>query len=179
MFGIIPWLHKHILLSFFYSNDALHINELSHIYFREWFVAHVCLVIIVPRSGSYEIAWVSSHCVWVFFYLVIFFLFCPLPLNFNWLNIFHLIFRICSYYKTKILYLFFFVLARVDWCAILIAHQLLWQNMEAPVSVFQESPLAGEPRQRLFHIHSVNRYQLRIKYLYPSMLLWQIHGCNL
>ena len=27
------------------------------------------------------------------------------------------------------------------WCAILIAHQLLWQNMEAPVSIFQESPL--------------------------------------
>ena len=24
------------------------------------------------------------------------------------------------------------------WCAILIAHQLLWQNMEAPVSIFQE-----------------------------------------
>ena len=49
------------------------------------------------------------------------------------------------------------------WCAILIAHQLLWQNMEAPVSIFQESPLAGEPRERLFHIHSVNRYQLRTK----------------
>ena len=57
------------------------------------------------------------------------------------------------------------------WCAILIAHQLLWQNMEAPVSIFQESPLAGEPRERLFHIHSVNRYQLRTNYLYPSMLL--------
>ena len=42
---------------------------------------------------------------------------------------------------------------------ILIAHQLLWQNIEAHVSNFQESPLAGEPRQRLFHIHSVNRYQ--------------------
>ena len=49
------------------------------------------------------------------------------------------------------------------WCAILIAHQLLWQNMEAPVSIFQESPLAGEPRERLFHIHSINRYQLRTK----------------
>ena len=44
------------------------------------------------------------------------------------------------------------------WCVILIAHQLLWQNMEAPVSIFQESPLAGEPRERLFHIHSVHRY---------------------
>ena len=52
---------------------------------------------------------------------------------------------------------------RAIWCAILIAHQLLWQNMEAPVSIFQESPLAGEPRERLFHIHSVNRYQLRTK----------------
>ena len=41
--------------------------------------------------------------------------------------------------------------------------KLLWQNMEAPVSIFQESPLAGEPRERLFHIHSVNRYQLRTK----------------
>ena len=50
--------------------------------------------------------------------------------------------------------------------------------MEAPVSIFQESPLAGEPRQRLFHIHSVNRYQLRTKYLHPSTLLWQINGCN-
>ena len=50
-----------------------------------------------------------------------------------------------------------------DWCAIFIAHQLLWQNMDAPVSIFQESPLAGEARQRLFHIHSVNRYQLRAK----------------
>ena len=47
-----------------------------------------------------------------------------------------------------------------DWCAILIAHQLLWQNMETPVSILQESPLAGEPRDRLFHIHSVHRYQL-------------------
>ena len=32
--------------------------------------------------------------------------------------------------------------------------------MEVPVSIFQESPLAGEPRERLFHIHSVHRYQL-------------------
>ena len=34
--------------------------------------------------------------------------------------------------------------------------------MEVPVSIFQESPLAGEPRERLFHIHSVHRYQLRL-----------------
>ena len=65
------------------------------------------------------------------------------------------------------------------WCAILIAHQLLWQNMEVPVSIFQESPLAGEPRERLFQIHSVHRYQLCAKYLYPSTLLWQINCCNL
>ena len=65
------------------------------------------------------------------------------------------------------------------WCAILIAHQLLWQNMEAPVSIFQGSPLAGEPRERLFHMHSVHRYQLCTKYLYPSTLFWQINGCNL
>ena len=51
----------------------------------------------------------------------------------------------------------------VCWCAILIALQLLWQNMEAPVSISQESPLAGGPRERLFHIHSANRYQLRTK----------------
>ena len=63
--------------------------------------------------------------------------------------------------------------------AILIAHQLLWQNMEAPVSIFQESPLAGEPRERLFHIHSVHRYQLCTKHLYPLTLLWQMNGCNL
>ena len=47
----------------------------------------------------------------------------------------------------------------------------LWQNMEVPVSIFQESPLAGEPREILFHIHSVHRYQLCAKYLYPSTLL--------
>ena len=64
------------------------------------------------------------------------------------------------------------------WCAILIAHQLLWQNMEAPVSIFQESPLAGEPRDILFHIHSIHRYQLCAKYLYPSTLLWQMNGWN-
>ena len=58
------------------------------------------------------------------------------------------------------------------WCAILIAHQLLWQNMEAPVFIFQESPLAGEHRERLFHIPSVHRYQLSTKYLYSSTSLW-------
>ena len=59
------------------------------------------------------------------------------------------------------------------WCAILIAHvhKFLWQNVEAPVSISQESPLAGEHRERLFHIHIVNRYQLCTKYLYPSTLL--------
>ena len=41
--------------------------------------------------------------------------------------------------------------------------------MEAPVSIFQESPLAGEPRERLFHIHSVNRYQLRTKYFFTCL----------
>ena len=41
--------------------------------------------------------------------------------------------------------------------------------MEAPVSIFQESPLAGEPRERLFHIHSVNRYQLRTKYFFTRL----------
>ena len=65
------------------------------------------------------------------------------------------------------------------WCAILITHQLLWQNMEAPVSIFQESPLAGEPREILFHIHSIHRYQLRAKYLYPSTLLWQMNVATL
>ena len=29
---------------------------------------------------------------------------------------------------------------------------------------FQESPLAGEPRERLFHIHRDHRYQLCAKY---------------
>ena len=36
---------------------------------------------------------------------------------------------------------------------------------------FQESQLAGEPPERLFHIHSVHRYQLCTKYLYASTLL--------
>ena len=56
------------------------------------------------------------------------------------------------------------------WCAILIAHQLLWQNMEGPVSIFQESPLVGKPRERLFHIHSIHRYLPCTKYFYPSTL---------
>ena len=64
------------------------------------------------------------------------------------------------------------------WCAILIAHQLLWQNMEAPVSIFQEPPLAGKSRERLFHIHSIHRCQLCVKYLHSSTLLWQMNGCN-
>ena len=51
--------------------------------------------------------------------------------------------------------------------------------MEVPVSIFRESPLAGEPRERLFHIHSVHRYQLCAKYIYPSTLLWQINCYNL
>ena len=39
-----------------------------------------------------------------------------------------------------------------------------WQNMETPVSILQESPLArGGPSERLFHIHSVHGYQLRTK----------------
>ena len=59
-----------------------------------------------------------------------------------------------------ICYLSSFLIQSSHWCAILIAHQLLWQNMEAPVSIFQESPLVGEPRERLFHIHSIHRYQL-------------------
>ena len=46
------------------------------------------------------------------------------------------------------------------------------------VHFFQESPLAGKPREILFHIHSIHRYQLCAKYLYPSTLLWQINGCN-
>ena len=41
--------------------------------------------------------------------------------------------------------------------------------MEAPVSIFQESPLAGEPRERLFHIHSANRYQLRTQYFFTRL----------
>ena len=51
--------------------------------------------------------------------------------------------------------------------------------MGAPVSIFQESPLAGEPRERLFRIHSVHRYQLYTNYHYPSTLLWQINSCKL
>ena len=38
------------------------------------------------------------------------------------------------------------------------------------LSYLQDSPLAGEPRERLFHIHIVHRYQLCKKYLYPSTL---------
>ena len=66
-----------------------------------------------------------------------------------------------------------------DWCAILIAHQIVMAKHGGSCVLFQESPLAGEPRERLFHIHSVHRYQLCAKYLYPSTLLWQINCCNL
>ena len=66
-----------------------------------------------------------------------------------------------------------------DWCAILMAHQLLWQNIEAPESIFQESPLKGEPHEGLFHIHSIHHYQLCTKYPYLSTLLKRINGCNL
>ena len=60
----------------------------------------------------------------------------------------------------------------VFWCAILIAHQIVMAKHGGSCVHFQESPLAGEPRDRLFHIHSVHRYQLCAKYLYPSTLLW-------
>ena len=53
----------------------------------------------------------------------------------------------------------------------LIAHQLLWQQVEAYVSIFQESSIAGEPRERQFHIHSIHRSQLCTKCLYPFTLL--------
>ena len=65
------------------------------------------------------------------------------------------------------------------WCAILIANQLLWQNMEAPVSIFQESSLAGEPRQRLFHIHRVITNSVQNIFRHLRSWLWQINGCNL
>ena len=44
--------------------------------------------------------------------------------------------------------------------------------MEAFVSIFQESPLAGEPREILFHIHSIHRHQLSAKY--PSLPVYVI-----
>ena len=62
------------------------------------------------------------------------------------------------------------------WCAILIAHQVWWQIMEAAVSICQESPLVGEPREILFYILSFHRCQLFTKYLYTSTLLWQVNG---
>ena len=68
--------------------------------------------------------------------------------------------------------------SNTDWCTILIAHQLLWQNMGAPVSIFQEFPFVEGPREGVFHIHSTHRYQLCAKYLYLSMLLRQIVTFN-
>ena len=55
--------------------------------------------IIVPRSGSYEIARGSSHCMWVFFYFLLFFFYCPLSLIFKLIKYIPLIFWIFSYYK--------------------------------------------------------------------------------
>ena len=53
------------------------------------------------------------------------------------------------------------------------------ENMEAPVSIFQESPLAGEPRERLFHIHSVHHYQLCTNIFTRQRYCDIIKGCNL
>ena len=57
----------------------------------------------------------------------------------------------------------------------LIAHQLKWQHVEAHVSIFQESSIAGEPRERQFHIHSIHRNQLCTKYLH----IHSIHSSQL
>ena len=66
-----------------------------------------------------------------------------------------------------------------DWCAILIAHQLLWQNMEAPVSISQEPPLAGELARDCFTstastiTNSVQNIFTRLRYCDKK------NGCNL
>ena len=108
-----------------------------------WIIMFMSLSSCVSRT--YEIARGSSHCMWIFFYFVLFFLFCPFSLNFNWLNTFHLTFRIFSYHKTYILFLFFFIWAKVDlflyvnfwsclwvhwvnWCQLTTALELVWVN---------------------------------------------------
>ena len=55
------------------------------------------------------------------------------------------------------------------WCAILIAHQLFWQNVEPPVSIFRTLQFAGEPSDRLFHIHSAHSYQLCLYKMYLTV----------
>ena len=49
----------------------------------------------------------------------------------------------------------------IHWCAIKRTPIVMAKHGGSCVHFFQESPLAGKPRERLFHIHSVNRYQLR------------------
>ena len=79
---------------------------------------------------------------WVFFYFVMWFLFCSLSLNFNWLDIFHLIFWIFSYYKIQIMYLFFFILARVDLSLYVNFWSCLWVHW---VNWCQHKSLKGPP----------------------------------
>ena len=48
---------------------------------------------------------------------------------------------------------------------------MLWQNMCVLISIFQESPLAGEPRERVFHIHRIHRYQTQYKISLPVYVI--------
>ena len=69
------------------------------------------------------------------------------------------------------------------WCAIVIAPQLLWQNVGAPVFVLQESPLVGEPRKTVSHpqrppLRTLYKISLPVyvivtnKQLQPSTTTW-------
>ena len=74
-----------------------------------------CLYFNVLRSGTYEIARGSSHCMWVFFYFLLFFLFCPFSLIFK--SVKYIPFNFFDYsaiIKHKFCISSFFILAKVD-----------------------------------------------------------------
>ena len=66
------------------------------------------------------------------------------------------------------------------WCAILIAHQIVMAKHGGPCVHFSGISTCGRTsRETVSH---PQRQPLPTPYkifLYPSMLLWQIHGCNL
>ena len=74
----------------------------------------VFILFIVPRSRTCEIARGASHCMWVLFYFLLFFPFCPFSLIFKLIKYIPLIFFWHSAIIKQILYLFFFILAKVD-----------------------------------------------------------------
>ena len=93
-YGCFAWLLTIIYFIFVYHNFmsqivtyfstsvlSFHRDVVLTLYYRQ--TTEVMLLFVGPRSGSYEIPWRSSHCIWVFFYfeLVSLFVLCLWYLN--------------------------------------------------------------------------------------------------